>query len=123
MASGKSSISLGSVLLKTGLCTGALVVVYRTFVPSEAKMNEVLLEKYGDTSDDLRRLKELSAQGYSYQAITQIIKKERFEMIEEQLRKEREEKLLRGESIEEQAPFARQDDGKLKGFVAPGTAT
>jgi len=119
--SGGRSVSLGSVLFKTSLCTGALVMIYRTFVPPEAQMNEAILERYGDTSDDLMRLKELSAKGYSFQAITQIIKKEKFEQIEEQLRKEREEKLLKGEPIAEEVPFARPDDGKLKGFVAPGT--
>jgi len=114
-------MKLGSVLFKTALATGGVVVLYRTFVPSEEQMQEALIEKHGDQTDDLRMLKDLSAQGYSYQAITQIIKKEKFERIQEQLKKDREEKLLRGEPIEEEVPFPRRDDGKLRGFISPGT--
>lgn len=118
----KSSVKLGSVLLKTALATGGLAVLYRTVVPSEEEIEKYLVEERGDQSDDLRRLRDLSVKGYSYKAITEIIKKEKFERIEALLQKEKEEKILRGEPVEDEAPFARKNDGKLKGFLPDGTA-
>jgi len=112
--------SFGSVLLKSGIAGAGLVGVYKLFVPSEEKMAAFYSEKYGDQTDDLRQLKELSAKGYSYQAITKIIAKERKEKIHEMKQREAEERALRGEPEMEPESSLRKE---LKGYISGSKET
>jgi len=112
--------SFGSVLLKSGIAGAGLVGVYKLFVPSEEKMAAFYSEKYGDQTDDLRQLKELSAKGYSYQAITKIIAKERKEKIHEMKQREAEERVLRGEPEMEPESSLRKE---LKGYISGSKET
>jgi len=114
--------SFGSVLMKSGIAGAVLVGVYKLFVPSEEKMAAFYTEKYGDQTDDLRQLKELSAKGYSYQAITKIIAKEKKEKIHEMKQREAEERALRGEPEMEPESSLRKD-GRLKGYISGSRET
>jgi len=106
-------------LVKTAVVGVGMIGFYKMFVPNEKQIQKYLESNYGHANNDLGKLQELSRKGYSYEAICRIIKAEKMEQFEEQKKKEAEERLLRGDTVDPDAVMEEsRSKGKIYGYAA-----